>query len=111
MSTNMALIMTVESTCAIEDKQLFRKQYTKFARKRSLARNKPSYSVGDQIFWLKPSILHPYPGRLLLLLSLPSFPSRRVIENVFGILRACWKIFSHPIKASVQNTERYVMAC
>ena len=67
MSTNMALIMTVESTCAIEDKQLFRKQYTKFARKRSLARNKPSYSVGDQIFWLKPSILHPYPGRLLQL--------------------------------------------
>ena len=37
--------------------------------------------------------------------------ARRVIENAFGILRACWRIFSHPIKASVQNPKRYVTAC
>ena len=37
--------------------------------------------------------------------------ARRVIENAFGILRARWRIFSQPIKASVQNTEKYVMAC
>ena len=37
--------------------------------------------------------------------------ARRVIENAFGILRARWRIFSHSIKASVENTERYVMAC
>ena len=37
--------------------------------------------------------------------------ARRVTENTFGILRACWIILSHPIKVSVQNTERYVMAC
>lgn len=37
--------------------------------------------------------------------------ARRVIENVFGVLRARWRIFSHPIKASVENTERFVLAC
>ena len=37
--------------------------------------------------------------------------ARRVIENAFGILIARWSIFSHPIKASVQNTEKYVIAC
>ena len=33
------------------------------------------------------------------------------MENSFGIPRARWRRLSHPIKASVQNTERYVMAC
>ena len=37
--------------------------------------------------------------------------ARSVIENAFGILRARWRIFNHPIVAPVQNTEWYVMAC
>ena len=44
MSANMALIMIVEF-CAIKDKAGFRKQYPRFARKQSPARNKPRYFV------------------------------------------------------------------
>ena len=73
------------------------------------------FLVGDEIFLLKPWLLCLYPGRLLKLLEMNynyrDSRARRVIENAFGILRAHWRIFSHPVKASVQNTERYVMAC
>ena len=75
----------------------------------------PYFLVGDEIFTLKPWLLRPYPGRLLQLLEMIYnycySRARRVIENAFGILRAHSRIFSHPIKVSVQNIERYVMAC
>ena len=75
----------------------------------------PNLLVADEIFPLKPWLLRPYPGRLLQLLgtiyNYHHSRARRVIENAFGILRARWRIFSHPVKASIQNTERYVMAC
>ena len=73
------------------------------------------FLVGDEIFPLKPWLLRPYPGRLLQLLEMiynyHHSRARIIIENAFEILRGRWRIFSHPIKASVQNTERYVMAC
>ena len=60
---------------------------------------------GDEFFPLKPWLLRPYPGRLLELLEMiynyRHSRARRVIENAFGIPRALWRIFSHPIKASV----------
>ena len=75
----------------------------------------PYFLVGDEIFPLRPWLLCPYPGKLLQLLEMiynyRHSRARRIIENAFGILRACWRIFRHPIKESVQNTERYVMAC
>ena len=36
--------------------------------------------------------------------------ARRVIENVFGILCAKWRIFRKPIIAKVENAENYVKA-
>ena len=70
--------------------------------------------MGDEIFPLKPWLLRPYPGRLLQLLEMicnyRHSRARRVVENAFGILRARWRVYSHPIKASVQNTERHLMA-
>ena len=73
------------------------------------------FLVGDEIIPLKPWLLRQYPGRLLQLLEMiynyRHLRARRGIKNAFGILRARCRIFSHPIKASVQNTERYVMAC
>ena len=56
------------------------------------------FLVRDEIFPLKPWLLHPYPRRLLQLLEMIynylHSRVRRVIENAFGILRARWRIFS-----------------
>ena len=75
----------------------------------------PYFLVGDEIFVLKPWLLRLYPGRLLQILEMiynyRYSRARMVIKNAFGILRDHWRILSHPLKASVQNTERYVMAC
>ena len=74
----------------------------------------PYFLIGDEIFPLKPWLMRPYPGKLPepeKVYNYRQSRARRVIENAFAILRARWRIFSHPIKASVENTERYVMAC
>ena len=73
----------------------------------------PYFLVGDEIFPLKQWLMRPYPGKLSepeRIYNYRQSRARRVIENAFGILRARWRIFSRPIKASVENTERYVMA-
>ena len=71
--------------------------------------------MGDEIFPFKPWLLCPYPGRVLQLLEMiynyRHSRARRVTENAFGILRARCRVFNHLVKASVQNTERYVMVC
>ena len=36
--------------------------------------------------------------------------ARRVIENYFGILLARFRILQIPIRASVENVEKYVLA-
>ena len=35
----------------------------------------------------------------------------RVTENAFGILAARWRIFQKSIRATVENVERYSLAC
>ena len=42
---------------------------------------------------------------------LPSVKGKENIENVFGILTARWRIFHKPIRSSVENAERYTLAC
>ena len=75
----------------------------------------PYFLVGNEIFPLKSWLLHLCSRRLIQLLEMiynyHHLRARRVIENAFGILRAHWRIFSHPIKESVQNTLRCLMAC
>lgn len=74
----------------------------------------PYFLVGDEIFPLKPWLMRPFPGKLPEAERIYNYRhsrARRVIENAFGILRARWRIFSHPIKASIENTERYVISC
>ena len=37
--------------------------------------------------------------------------ARRTIENAFGILCACWRIFHMPIQAKVEKVQNFVLAC
>ena len=73
----------------------------------------PYYLVGDEIFPLKTWLIKPYPGKLDEKQSIFNYHqsrARRVIENAFGILKARWRIFSRPIKATMENVENYVWA-
>ena len=70
------------------------------------------YLVGDEIFPMKTWLTKPYPGKLekQCIFNYGKSRARCVIENAFGILRARWRIFSRPIKATVENVENYVWA-
>lgn len=75
----------------------------------------PYVLIGDDIFPLKPWLLKPYPGKNLTeakrIFNYRLSRARRTIENSFGILSARWRIFRHPIKASVEQVDRIVKAC
>ena len=71
------------------------------------------FLVGDEIFPLKAWLLRPYPGNLTDSQKLFNYQlsrSRRTIKNTFGILASCWRIFQRPIKAKVENVQRYSLA-
>ena len=75
----------------------------------------PYFMLGDEIFPLKPWLIRPYPGLNMSeeqrVYNYRHSRCRRVIENAFGILVARWRIFLTPIRASVDNVEKYVLAC
>ena len=71
------------------------------------------FLVGDEIFRLKAWVLRPYPGNLTDSQKVFNYRlsrSRRTIENTFGILASRWRIFRRPIKAKVENAQRYSLA-
>ena len=75
----------------------------------------PYFLLGDEIFPLKPWLMRPYPGsstdELQKVYNYRHSRARRVIENAFGILTARWRIFHKPIRASIENVERFTLAC
>ena len=75
--------------------------------------NLPFFLVGDEILPLKTWVMRPYPGNLSLGQKIFSYRlsrARRTIENFFGILAARWRIFRQPIKAKVENAEKFTLA-
>ncbi|KAJ8914254.1 hypothetical protein NQ315_003619 [Exocentrus adspersus] len=62
----------------------------------------PYFIVADEVFPLKENIMRPYPGKFL--------NKSRIIENTFDILVSRWRIFQGPIKATVENIDKYVQA-
>lgn len=73
----------------------------------------PYYFVGDEAFPLGENLMRPYPGKLPepeRVFNYRLSRARRVIENAFGLLRTRWRIFSRPIKASLQCVEDITFA-
>lgn len=68
------------------------------------------FLVEDIVFPLKPFLMTPYGKRNILhnesVFNFRLSRARRVIENAFGILAVCWRIFRHPIIATEDNVER-----
>ena len=75
----------------------------------------PYFLLGDEIFPLKPWLMRPFPGNNLSeenrIYNYRHSRARRTIENTFGILAARWRIMLKPIRASVENVEKYICAC
>lgn len=65
----------------------------------------PHVFLGDQAFQLKPNLMTPYsqkkvrqdPGNDLAAFNLRHTRARRTVENAFGLLNNCWRIFNTPI--------------
>ncbi|CAB4014818.1 Hypothetical predicted protein [Paramuricea clavata] len=82
----------------------------------SLVNNKvlPYTLVGDEIFPFKTRLMKPYPGKGLSesqnVFNYRLSRCRRTIENAFGIYAARWRIFRHPIRASISTVDAIVKA-
>ena len=75
----------------------------------------PYFLLGDEIFPLKKWLMRPFPGKSATeeerIYNYRQSRARRVIENCFGILSARFRILQKPIRASVENVEKFVLAC
>ena len=74
----------------------------------------PYFFVGHEIFPLKTWLMRPLPGKLdenQQIFNYRLSRARVTIENTFGMLATRWRIFYTPIRASVENVEKYTLAC
>ncbi|KXJ27548.1 hypothetical protein AC249_AIPGENE7667 [Exaiptasia diaphana] len=75
----------------------------------------PYVAVVDEGLPMKKYQVRPYPGKHLseneAIFNYRLSRARRIIENIFGIMAARWRIFRRPIKADVATVEKIVLAC
>ena len=75
----------------------------------------PYFLLCDEIFPLKRWLMRHFPGKGAdeekRVYNYRQSRGRRVIENAFGILSAQWRIFQKSIRSTVQNAEKYTLAC
>lgn len=74
----------------------------------------PYFLVGDEIFPLKTWLMRPFPGQLSHSQKIFNYRlsrCRRTIENAFGVLSARWRIFHTPIRAKIENAEKFTLSC
>ena len=75
----------------------------------------PYVTVVDEGLPLKLYQMLPYPGKNLTenraIFNYRLSQVRRIIENIFGILAARWRIFHRPIRANVTTVEKIVLGC
>jgi hypothetical protein len=75
----------------------------------------PFVFVGDEAFALRNDFLKPFNRRQLdngkRIFNYRLSRSRRIIENVFGILAGRFRIFHTAINMKLENIDKVVMAC
>lgn len=75
----------------------------------------PFLLVADDAFALKPNILKPHTGRdlsgLQRMFNYRLSRARRVIENVFGIMSARFRVLRSPINLDANKTKKITLAC
>lgn len=74
----------------------------------------PHVILGDEAFPLKPYLIRPYPRRELnhahKIFNYRLSRARRLIENVFGIMAATWRIFGNKIAIQPDKVETITLA-
>ena len=74
----------------------------------------PYVIIGDDAFALKPNLMKPFPQQHLdiqtRVCNYRFSRARRVVENVFGILRNRWRIFGSPICLKPDKVELITIA-
>lgn len=75
----------------------------------------PHVFVGDEAFPLLEYLMRPYSSRNGLNMEKNVFNyrlsrARRICENAFGILVACWRIYSRPILAKLETVDNIIKA-
>lgn len=75
----------------------------------------PYVLVGDDAFAIRPNLMKPHASRNLTLsqrvYNYRLSPARRIIENVFGIMSARFRILRSPINLDAAKTRKVTLAC
>lgn len=75
----------------------------------------PYVLVADDAFAMQPNIMKPYANRGLTMpqrvFNYRLCRARRIIENVFGIMSARFRVLRHPIHLDANKTKKVILAC